>query len=381
MSEYEVKTDEKRFTLESADALVASVRSGQLGRATLVREAGTKPWVRADTVPSVAALFSDDVWSAWEGDADESLLDAFQEPEPAARPTPQFDPMPTMPPVDEVEELPAAAMAPVDAPVKQEAAENSAFSGGISRAETTHPSGPPRRPPAKVIAFPNLDAQTMGSSALKSAPRPFESAPKSMIRWRGIVLLAGVGGVAMMMWVWFVNMHATADFAPAQRTAQTAAAIPPPLAADEIAAEISPYDTLEDELREQLMEGILDIPGETDFEDALLIELRRVRVDVRSVRVSIASWAGRRQDLPDEVSFNLKVMARDGELDRDLGALGLVMGKYIQHYGLQVTELNVILSAEDGLRKVTMNPETARRYFTHRVSLERFLKAAFAGVE
>jgi len=381
MSEYEVKTDEKRFVLESVDALVASVRSGQLGRATLVREKGSKPWVRADTVPSVAALFSDDVWSAWEGDADESVLDAFQEPEPAARPTPRFEPTPTIPPVDEVEELPAAAMAPVDAPVEEEAAEVSAFSGSISRAETTHPSGPPRRPPAKVIAFPNLDAQTMGSSALKSAPRPFESAPKSSIRWRGIVLLAGVGGVAMMMWVWFVNMHATADFAPAQRTAQTAASIPPPLAAAEIAAEISPYDTLEDELREQLMEGILDIPGETDFEDALLIELRRVRVDVRSVRVSIESWAGRRQDLPDEVSFNLKVVARDGEIDRDLGALGLVMGKYIQHYGLQVTELNVILSAEDGLRKVTMNPETARRYFTHRVSLERFLKAAFAGVE
>ena len=55
------------------------------------------------------------------------------------------------------------------------------------------------------------------------------------------------------------------------------------------------------------------------------------------------------------------------------------MGKYIQHYGLQAVELNVILSSEDGLRKVVMDPEVARRYFTHRVSLERFLQSAFSG--
>jgi hypothetical protein len=144
---------------------------------------------------------------------------------------------------------------------------------------------------------------------------------------------------------------------------------------------VSPYDTLEDELREQLMEGILDITGQTEFEDALLIELRRVRVDVRSVRVKIQSWAGRNNDLPDEVSFNLKVVAHDGELDRDLGALGLVLGKYIQHYGLQATELNIILSADDGMRKLQMNPEMSRRYFTHRLSLERFLSSAFSGPE
>ena len=166
--------------------------------------------------------------------------------------------------------------------------------------------------------------------------------------------------------------------APRTATAQVVESIPP-LDGEAAAAAVNPYETLEDELRDQLMEGLLDIPGEGEFEDALLIELRRVRVDVRSVRVKILTWAGRRQDLPDQVSFNLKVMARDGELDRDLGALGLVMGKYIQHYGLQAVELNVILSSEDGLRKVVMDPEVARRYFTHRVSLERFLQSAFSG--
>jgi hypothetical protein len=198
------------------------------------------------------------------------------------------------------------------------------------------------------------------------------------VRWGPIIILGTVATAAMFLWVWFVNINADADFAPrARAVTETPSSLGAPLAEAEVEAVISPYDTLEDLTREQMMEGILDIPGETEFEDALLIELRRVRVDVRSVRVKIESWAGRKNDVPDGVTFNLKVMARDGELDRDLGALGLVMGKYIQHYGLQVNALNIILGADDGLRKLQMNPETARRYFTHRVSLERFLSTAF----
>ncbi len=182
----------------------------------------------------------------------------------------------------------------------------------------------------------------------------------------------------MMLWVWYININAGANFVDRRQgdgelvTAAVKATI-----ADKIEPLVSPYDTLEDATREQMMEGILDIPGETEFEDALLIELRRVRVDVRSVRVKIESWTGRKNDIPAQVSFNLKVVVRDGELDRDLGALGMVMGKYIQHYGLQVNTLNIILGGDDGLRKLQMNPESARRYFTHRLSMERFLSTAF----
>ena len=201
----------------------------------------------------------------------------------------------------------------------------------------------------------------------------------SMVRWSRVIVLGVLGVAITFLWVWYVNTNATAQFTSRSAVVIDATPqLPPPLTEVEIVEEVSPYETLEDKLRNELMEGILDIPGETEFEDALLIELRRVRVDVRSVRVKIATWAGRKKDIPDEVSFQVKVVARDGELDRDLGGLGLVLGKYIQHYGLQVTDLDIVLSADDGLRKIRMNPETARRYFTHRVSLERFLSSAFA---
>jgi len=387
MASFEIKTDGRTLKVDDVEALVSAVRSGKVGRAAKVRPAKAKKWIRADEVPEVAALFSAAVWSAWEQDVDESVLDAFQEPEKPKLHKPE--PTPTQPPVDRVEELPVSAVAPVGAVEEPEVAEEpisreALLSEDFTPSETTHPIKR-RRPPAKVIDFPGRDTPASdGSNALdlrRQRAHAENKADRRPIRWLPILLLGSIGLGGMLMWVWYVDMHATADFVPKKRSVATKASIPEPMTPEVIAEVVSPYDTLEDELREQLMEGILDITGESEFEDALLIELRRVRVDVRSVRVKIQSWAGRKNDVPDEVSFNLKVVAHDGELDRDLGALGLVLGKYIQHYGLQATELNIILSADDGMRKLQMNPEKSRRYFTHRLSLERFLSTAFSGPE
>lgn len=383
MSSYEIKTEERRFTLATMADVVEAVRTGRLGRAAMIREAGTKTWARIDSMPELVAVLETDLWSAWDEDSDDSLLDDFQQPE-ESKPG-RLAPAPTL--LDEVEELPAASVEPVGIADLDAAAddvqETEIFQRPqpITPAKTTHPRSP-RRPPAKVIDFPTAQLPSIeGVHALdlRAHHSPAKAPPpRRSVRWGPIIILGTVATAAMFLWVWFVNINADADFAPRKRAAtETSASLGAPLAEAEVEEVISPYDTLEDLTREQMMEGILDIPGETEFEDALLIELRRVRVDVRSVRVKIDSWAGRKNDVPDGVTFNLKVMARDGELDRDLGALGLVMGKYIQHYGLQVNALNIILGADDGLRKLQMNPETARRYFTHRVSLERFLSTAF----
>ncbi len=390
MSHYEIKTGDGRETYADLDAVKAAIRSGKIGRAANIRESGAKEWRRVDSLDELNALFSTDIWSAWEDDSDDSLLDAFQKEE-APKPA-RLEPAPTV--IDEVEELPEASVAPVD-PEPVAASESEPDLPGestdmferpqrrpITPASTTHPTKR-RRPPAKIIEFPLPEPLQMdGVHALdmkrESATASRPPASRLPVRWGPIAVIGVLATAGMLMWVWFVNINADAAFADRRNTSEVTPNIGVPLAEAEVEAVVSPYDTLEDELREQLMEGILDIPEETDFEDALLIELRRVRVDVRSVRVKIESWAGRNNDVPDQVSFNLKVVGREGELDRGLGALGLVLGKYVQHYGLQVSTLNIILSSEEGLRKIQMNPETARRYFTHRVSLERFLSTAFA---
>ena len=385
MVEYEIKTEERRLALESFDAVVAAVRAGQIGRAAQIREKGEKEWTPIESVEALKSFFSGDIWSAWDEESDESLLDAFQK-EPPRTSTP-LDASPTL--IDQVEDLPAASVEPVgpDEPTPRD--DTDAFErprkvlapvADITPSQKTHPKQR-RRPPAQVIDFPApAELHSMGAHALdlKRESAAAKTPPRRLpIRWGPIVVIGALASAAVMMWVWFVNVNADAEFAARPQVSAAKPSIGAPLPEEEVAT-ISPYDALEDDLRAQLMEGILDITGETAFEDALLIELRRVRVDVRSVRVSILTWAGRNKDVPDEVSFNLKVMGREGELDRELGALGMVLGKYIQHYGLQVRDLNIILSTEEGLRKIQMNPETARRYFTHRVSLERFLSSAFA---
>jgi len=384
MAEIEVRSEDRVFLVATVADLVSMVRTGRIGRAAQVKLPDSEEFVRVDTLAEISGVLERDPWSAWDAETDESLLDAFAPPEP---PPPTIEPTPQVT-KDAVEELPASALAPMEPAIVETKVEASPTRKPDTEAEitpssTTHPPAR-RRPPAKVIAFPQPnEAHVDGMHALamdltpKNEPRRVDG--HSMIRWSRVIVLGVLGVAFTFLWVWYVQTNATAQFTSRPSIAvQATPKLPPPMTEAEIEEEVSPYETLEDTLRNELMEGILDIPGETEFEDALLIELRRVRVDVRSVRVKINTWAGRKNDIPDEVSFQIKVVARDGELDRDLGGLGLVLGKYIQHYGLQVSSLDVVLGATDGLRKIRMNPETARRYFTHRVSLERFLSSAFA---
>ena len=390
MSEIEVRSEDRVFWVSSIDDLVSMVRSGRVGRAAQVKLPGHDDFVRADTLPEVSGVLEVDPWSAWETETDESLLDAFAPKKaPAVESSPKNE-------EDLVEELPASALAPMEPPTTRAVPKSTATSTSnpkeegidigrdITPATTTHPPRAPRRPSAKVIAFPQPDESHidgMHALAMDLTPKSSEARVDgySRVRWSRVIVLGALGVALTGTWVWYVQTNATAGFSSRSTVVvQATPNLPPPMTELEIAEEVSPYETLEDTLRNDLMEGILDIPGETEFEDALLIELRRVRVDVRSVRVRINTWAGRKNDIPDDVSFQIKVVARNGELDRDLGGLGLVLGKYIQHYGLQVSALDIVLGAEDGLRKIQMNPETARRYFTHRVSLERFLSSAFA---
>ena len=64
MVEYEIKTDDRRLTLESFDAVVAAVRSGQIGRAAQIREKGEKDWTPVASVEALKGFFSTDIWSA-----------------------------------------------------------------------------------------------------------------------------------------------------------------------------------------------------------------------------------------------------------------------------------------------------------------------------
>ena len=389
MSKILIRSADREFTVADMDELMDLVRQGTLGRAAQVRLDKANAWVRIDSLSEASAFFNRDVWAAWDGESDEDLLSDFTQP-PTSTSLSDQDTAIDMSARMDVEELPISAFSPVDEEPVAPPKPSRPPQEKVTPQETTHPQdrpveAGPRRPVGKVIAFPNPEMpMTQGAHALEVLARPVQASSSAStpsqkrVRWGRITVIGALGAMCMLVWVWYVNTNATTNFV-ARTTVDVTKSLPPILTGEQVAEEvaISPYEALEDDLREQLKEGILDIPGDTEFEDALMIELRRVRLNVGFVRVKIGSWAGRKKDLPDNVAFQIKLNTKEGELDRDLGALGLVMGKYIQHYGINATELNVLIESADGIRKVRMNPEVARRFFTHRESLEDFLTTAF----
>ncbi len=372
---YRIRIADDEIITKDIAALVEMARSGRIGRATLVSPPGKTAFVRADTIAQVKAVLRTDPWSAWDAEEAVDMLDDFAPPPLRQSLT---DPPPPRPSDDRVAELPASAMLPIEEPAQQQTP------ASVERTAPPRPM-PVRRPPAKIIAFPDSGrTNTSGPHALDRVLRDPASrieppTKRGGINWFRLGLVGLVCVLGMLLWVWHVN----ATVNPKRvRTSPSVEAVVTPVqnpASIEPKAP-SPYERLEDELRTQLMEGILDIPSEEGFEDALHIEMRRVRLDVAWVRVRIESWAGRNQDLPQTVAVQIRLGGREGELDRDLAAVGLVMGKYIQHYGLETSTLSVLIEDDNGaVRKVEMNSQSARRFFTHRLTLERFLSAAFRG--
>ena len=130
-----------------------------------------------------------------------------------------------------------------------------------------------------------------------------------------------------------------------------------------------------------MMEGILDVAAVGDLDDDLLIELRRVRVDVVSTSARVTSWTGRKEDAPEWADFRLLIRTSPERLERDLTGTALVVGKYVQHYSLQVETFEVHLEMEDGVRRLALDPELAAQLYLKRVTMDEFLRTAVKPAE
>jgi hypothetical protein len=350
---YTIRTEQGELEVADLESLVGLARQGRIGRATLV-QLDDSDWAPVDRIPEVARVLRRDPWSAWQGESDdgEDLLKAFEEPS-VEQPV-----RPEAPERSAVEDLPASAVAPIPerkpVPDVERPALPAPASGGSSV----------RRPAGEVIAFPGAEhPQSDGAHALdfrpSKPPAPASKGPSLsgvlyQINWlrMALIVVLGLGGTGT--YVWYVHTVSTSSFIhrPPKRVPPKAVFTTKSLAA---VPRVSPFEGMEQALRDQLMEGILDIGGEEAFEVALLIE-----------------------DIPEKVRFQVRLRGRADDLDQDLGALGLVLGKYIQHYGLETIAIEVLLEDESGsVRQVRMQSSSARRFFTHRMSLEEFLEQAF----
>ena len=386
---FRVRLAGSEIPVATAADLEQLARTGQIGPATEVWLPKRGTWVVAQRITQLAAHFERDPWAAWEAmEEAEDLEEAsgpFVAPEIAPLPSGRGSPPPfhspassagrTAPPPaprtferrrrdTEVEELPASAVSPVE------------------------PEGAPEQEQrgGKVIAFPlPLRSRTEGVHALATEaqvqplrvpprrPPPPPAAVPTFRWWLPVGALLAALLLVGLARLW-VGSYAAADFQPTVNTA------PLPPGSVEVAqpsdppARTTPYAQIEEDLRTQMRGDIREVLDPGGLEDALLIELRSVRVDVASVEARITAWTGRKGDVPKTAELRVRVRSR-GELDRELAGTGLIVGKYVQHYGLDVPLFEVWLDGAGGAGRLTrMDPEMARLFYLKRLDLGEYLE-------
>ncbi len=149
---------------------------------------------------------------------------------------------------------------------------------------------------------------------------------------------------------------------------------------DVASSDAAVYDAIEDQVRARMRPEPMDISGSGAFQDALLIELSQQRVDVVSVEAPVVSWVGVHKDLPETVEVRVRFRSRQGEIDRELAAIGLVVGRYVRSYHLDIPRFEVIIEGVNGsTRRLGVDPEMARRFYLKRISMLGFLRTVLGG--
>jgi hypothetical protein len=267
---------------------------------------------------------------------------------------------------------------------------------------------PPAPPHGKVLAFPKAAALPPPAAppvaadddlsepiALRPPPRrapeislpgsPAEEPVASSSRWGWIAIFGlAMVGAALLLRAYVLTEAAVPSAqapepspAPAPISAAPAQVAPPPAPAPPGA----PADSaaLEDELRGLLPGGRQEVRKDGDLEVALMIELSRMRLPARRVEAPVLAWTGRKKDVPQSADIRVH-FDHMGDVDREVAAIGLVVGKYIRLYKLEVGRFEmVIYGLGDSPRGRALDPRRAEDLYLQRISVADFLAEASGG--
>jgi hypothetical protein len=399
-----------------------------------VKLPGEVHWTRASEHPELAPpAIADDPWAAW--DAMESVDESIDEPPtspgleddaPEALPLEALVPAEPAAPLDELPTEAVRALPPgqrksgrfvIEGPKKtarrarQSRADASAVKlppkVGISRtpasgagelvAESPTVVTDARGAPNNVIAFPSPSGpSTLGPHALaplhselllelpalQARPRV---EPKTGPRWGSLVLVACVCfGLVGIVNAW-VRHVATQDFTPRLPSkVRTLAAVeasappPPPPETEGPATEVSGFDELtrlDQQLRSRIRTKLGSVEKKGDLETSLYVDLSRMNLTDLKVDAVVTAWGGKKRDVPQSAEVQVGFRSRPGELDRELAAVGLIVGRYIQSYELDLARFEVLLSTgDDGIRRWPIDPAQARNYYIMRSDLPTYLR-------
>jgi hypothetical protein len=115
-------------------------------------------------------------------------------------------------------------------------------------------------------------------------------------------------------------------------------------------------------------------PDADRLQDLLYLELQRI-APARDVRIEVVRESKDRRRSPELVKVWFSVNTR-GDLTYELGAVGLVAGKYQARTELEFQEIVALLVAEDGtVRQRSLSPASAQKLYRAELDLTTFLLA------
>jgi hypothetical protein len=178
---------------------------------------------------------------------------------------------------------------------------------------------------------------------------------------------------------------ATQDFTPRLPSkVRTLAAVeasappPPPPETEGPATEVSGFDELtrlDQQLRSRIRTKLGSVEKKGDLETSLYVDLSRMNLTDLKVDAVVTAWGGKKRDVPQSAEVQVGFRSRPGELDRELAAVGLIVGRYIQSYELDLARFEVLLSTgDDGIRRWPIDPAQARNYYIMRSDLPTYLR-------
>jgi len=166
-------------------------------------------------------------------------------------------------------------------------------------------------------------------------------------------------------------------------------------AAATAAEQADTYQDVERELRALMMSGTLDSSSGEALETSLVIELNRIRLSVVRVDVRVLSTENRivrgtakgsaggasggvtRADVPKSVELRIVLRSDGAELDREIAAAALVVGKYVhaEHLDMPVFEVAFQGLADGKLMRKRIDSQLAQQFSLGRLSMGDFLEA------
>lgn len=357
VSAYRLRRTGREFLVIDRDSLVRMAAQGQVRTGDEVWF--DERWQPVGALPELKGrLDPADPWDAWESGADaEAVLAQFQEPE-------------------EIDAVPLDVPAPV-APLPE-----------ASRGTSSPRTSSPRASAVEEAPLPEIEAEPVTEEAggqlidfpkartrpvvLPPMPPNTPRAPAPLVRASRVFGMFMAGGALLSIgYLWMVSvgsMHGVR--APVARPEATTE--PVPLHPTTATAVVDPYRDLLASLRARLPQDVQAVHASGDLEDALLIELQNLETGIDSVTAEVTRWTGPKNDKPRQVTIVVTFRGVDN-LDRDLASFGLVLGRYMRAYSMEVESARVVFHTDAGDQGRDVDAAAALALYNGTLPLKSYL--------